>query len=334
MVKVGLIGFGYWGPNIARSISELPEVELSYIIDTKKENREKAKSRFPTAIVGENEEILLNDPTIQGVFVATPANTHYYLAKKLLEAGKDIFVEKPLALSLEEGEELVKIAKERGRILMVGHLMLYHPAVMMVKKMIKEGEIGALRYFFSQRLSLGRVRTDENVLWSLAPHDISILLFLCEEMPSFVCAHGGSFLQGNVEDIVLVHLDFPSGVVADIQVSWLAPHKIRKILLVGENKMFLIDDVEAFEKLKVYEHSIDINSVPFLTTFTPRYGNIWAPYLPPVEPLKAECEEFLRCVTNREIPKTDGEEGLRVLRVLAAAQKSLETGQKVAIEKT
>jgi len=179
---------------------------------------------------------------------------------------------------------------------------------------------------------LGRVRRDENVLWSLAPHDISMLLFFTEEMPSCVCAHGGCFLQEKIEDVVLVHLDFPSGVVADIQVSWLAPHKIRRTLLVGEKKMLLFDDVESFEKLKIYEHTIDIDTAPFLPTFTPRYGNIWSPYLPPIEPLKAECEEFINCVKTRREPRSGGEEGLRVLAVLESAQMSLEKGEKVTLQ--
>ncbi len=330
MVQVALIGFGYWGPNIARSLSELLGVKLSYIIDVKEENRRKAQARYPQIIVGENADVLLSDPDVQGVFIVTPANTHYELAKKMLQGGKDVFVEKPLALSLKEGEELVKLAREKGRILMVGHLLLYHPAVLKMKEILGSGELGKLHYFFAQRLGLGRVRSDENVLWSLAPHDISVLLFLCEEMPSHVCAHGGCFLQDKIEDTVLLHIDFPSGLVGDIQVSWLAPHKIRKTLLVGEKKMLLFDDMEAFEKLKVYEHSIDIDIASFLPTFTPRYGNIWAPYLPPTEPLKAECEEFIRCIKTRKEPRSGGEKVLRVLSVLEAAQKSLQTGQKIS----
>lgn len=332
MVKVALIGFGYWGPNIARSLNELPETELAYIIDNNEENRRKAKERFPRTIVEGKVDVILNDENVKGVLIATPANTHYDLAKKVLQGGKDVFVEKPLALSLQEGEELLKLAKEKGRILMVGHLMLYHPGVTKAKELLKNGEIGSLRYFFAQRLSLGRVRRDENVLWSLAPHDISMLLFFTEEMPSFVCAHGGCFLQEKVEDIVLLHIDFPSGIVADIQVSWLAPHKIRKTLLVGDKKMLLFDDMESFEKLKIYEHSIDLNISLPLATFTPRYGNIHSPYVPPIEPLRAECEEFIRCIKTREEPKSSGKEGLMVLNVLEAAQKSLKKGEKVAIQ--
>lgn len=331
MVKVALLGYGYWGPNIARSLSQLPQVKLKYIVDAKEENRKKAERSFAGIKVEDKVDIVIDDPEVQGVFIATPAVTHYELAKKALLAEKDVFVEKPLALSFKEGEELVELAKAKGRILMVGHLLLYHPAVTMAKEMIVNGEIGSFRYFFSQRLSLGRVRSDENVLWSLAPHDISMLLFLTAEMPSYVCAHGGCFLQDNIEDVVLVHLDFPSRIFADIQVSWLAPHKVRKTLIVGEKKMIIIDDVESFEKLKIYEHSIDLNIAPFLPTFTPRYGNILSPYLPPIEPLKAECEEFIRCIETREEPISNGEEGLKVLKILEAAQRSLEKGTKEAL---
>ncbi|MGB9877501.1 MAG: Gfo/Idh/MocA family protein [bacterium] len=329
MVKVALIGYGYWGPNIARSLIGSRSAQLSYIVDLSEENRNKAKASFPDVLVTSDYDAVLNDKDIKGIFIAAPANTHYELARKALEAEKDVFVEKPLALSLSEGEELVELANKNERILMVGHLMLYHPAVEKMKEMIKNGEIGKPYYFFSQRLNLGKVRSDENVLWSLAPHDISILLYVFDEMPSSICAHGGFFLQEGIEDIIFLHLDLPSGIMADIQVSWLAPHKIRKTLIVGEKKMLIFDDVEPFEKLKVYEHSIDIKQNAIMSIFTPRYGDIYSPAVPQREPLKEECEEFVRCIQTREKPKTDGEEGLKVLKVLELAQKSLEKGIKI-----
>jgi len=331
MVKVALLGYGYWGPNLARCLNESWSAEFSYIIDLSEANRNKAKSRYPNALVSDDLNLPLGDPDLQGIFIATPAKTHYELAKLALSAGKDVFVEKPLALSLAEGEELVELARKNNRILMVGHLMLYHPAVERIKEMVKGGEIGNPYYFFSQRLNLGKVRSDENVLWSLAPHDISILLYIFDEMPSSARAHGGCFLQEKIEDIVFLHLDFPSGIMADIQVSWLAPHKIRKTLIVGERKMLIFDDVEPFEKLKVYEHSIDIKPNAIVSTFTPRYGNIHSPALPSTEPLRVECEEFIRCIQTRDKPQTDGEEGLKVLKVLESAQRSLETGEKVSL---
>ncbi|MBC7328637.1 Gfo/Idh/MocA family oxidoreductase [bacterium] len=325
-IRLGLLGFGYWGPNLARVVSEIKDAVLAYIIDAKEENRQRAKARYPNAIVSGDIEIALKDPDVQGILIATPAKTHYELAKLSLEAGKDVFVEKPLALSYKEGQELVNLAKAKDRILMVGHLMLYHPAVLKMKEMLDKGELGSLFYLFFQRLSLGRVRSDENVLWSLAPHDISMLLFLCQETPSDIWARGGCFLQENIEDIVMVHIRFPSGVMADIQVSWLAPHKLRQVLLVGDKKMLIFDDVESFEKLKVYEHSIDANSFFLAPPFIPRYGDIHSPYLPQVEPLKEECLEFVRCIKTRQAPRTDGEEGLKVLQVLEAAQDSLKKG--------
>jgi predicted dehydrogenase len=331
MVKVALLGYGYWGPNLARCLNESRSAELSYIIDLSEENRNKAKSHYPNVIVSDDLNLPLGDSDLRGVFIATPAKTHYELAKLALSAGKDVFVEKPLALSLAEGEELVELARKNNRILMVGHLMLYHPAVERIKEMVKDGEIGNPYYFFSQRLNLGKVRSDENVLWSLAPHDISMLLYIFDETPSSLCAHGGCFLQEKIEDIVFLHLDFPSGVMADIQVSWLAPHKIRKTLIVGERKMLIFDDAEPFEKLKVYEHSIDIKLNATVNAFTPRYGDIYSPFLPSTEPLRAECEEFIRCIQTREKPKTDGEEGLKVLKVLESAQRSLETGKGISL---
>lgn len=329
MTRVALVGYGYWGPNLARSLSEIQGVELSYIVDQSEENLKKAKAKFPQAKALSDISPALEDEEIAGVVISTPAKTHYELAKRCLEAGKDILVEKPLALSYAEGKELLNLTRETKRILMVGHLMLYHPAVEYMKNLMEQGEIGKPRYFFSQRLNLGRVRTDENAMWSLAPHDISVLLYFLDETPESICAHGGCFLQDNIEDIVLIHLRFPSGAMADIQVSWLAPHKIRRITLVGEKKMLVFDDVEPFEKLKIYEWTIDPSHGPSTSNFAPRYGPIYAPYIPSKEPLKAECEEFIRCIRTRGRPRSDVEEGLEVLKVLECAQRSLDSGKAV-----
>ncbi len=329
MTKVALVGYGYWGPNLARSLSEIPGVEVSYIVDQSEANLNKAKARFPQARTLPDISPALEDKEVAGVVISTPAETHYELAKRCLEAKKDILVEKPLALSYAEGKKLLHMTRQTDRILMVGHLMLYHPTVEYMKNLLKKGEIGKPRYFFSQRLNLGRVRTDENAMWSLAPHDISVLLYFLDETPESICAHGGCFLQDNIEDIVLIHLRFPSGTIADIQVSWLAPHKIRRITLVGEKKMLVFDDVEPFEKLKVYEWTIAPSHGPSISNFAPRYGPIYAPYIPSKEPLKAECEEFIRCIKTRERPRTDVEEGLKVLKVLECAQRSLESKRAV-----
>jgi predicted dehydrogenase len=254
--------------------------------------------------------------------------SHYPLARTLLEAGKDVFVEKPLALRADHAEELVRLARERQRILMVGHLLLHHPAVRHLKEMVKRGELGDLLYLYSQRVNLGKVRRDENALWSFAPHDLSVALHLLDAEPIDVAARGAAFVQPGIEDVVFLHLRFPGGTMAHVHVSWLDPHKLRKFTVVGTRKMVVFDDMEASEKIKIYDKGVDRGGqiVGYGDALTVRSGDIVIPSVPLQEPLRIECLHFVECVRERKAPLSDGAGGLAVVRVLAAAQASLESG--------
>jgi predicted dehydrogenase len=267
------------------------------------------------------------DPEVQGAVVSASAASHYPLARTLLEAGKDVYVEKPLALEVAHAEELVRLARERSRILMVGHLLLYHPAVRYVKDLIARGDLGEVYYIYSQRVNLGKVRSDENALWSFAPHDLSVILHLLDLEPVDVVARGSAFLQSEVEDVVFVDLRFPNGRIAHVHVSWLDPHKLRKFTVVGSRKMVVFDDMEASEKVKIYDKGVEQGRiVSYGESLTVRSGDIVIPKISLQEPLAIECRHFVECVRDRKPPLTPGEDGLRVVRVLAAAQASLEQG--------
>ncbi|HUK62691.1 MAG TPA: Gfo/Idh/MocA family oxidoreductase, partial [Dongiaceae bacterium] len=264
----------------------------------------------------------------QGAVVSASAVGHYPLAKLLLEAGKDVYVEKPLTLEVAHAEELVALARKHGRILMVGHLLLFHPAVRHLKDMLDHGELGDVYYLYSQRVNLGKVRRDENALWSFAPHDLSVILHLIGQEPIDVVARGSAFLQGKVEDVVFVDLRFPGGKLAHVHVSWLDPHKLRKFTVVGTQKMIVFDDMEASEKIKVYDKGVDRAGqvVSYGDALTVRSGDILIPKISLQEPLRLECQHFIECVRERRKPLTDGLDGLRVVKVLDAAQRSLARG--------
>jgi len=278
---------------------------------------------------------LLQDADLQACVIATTASTHYALAKAALRAGKDVFVEKPFVLEVNEAEELVRIAEQEGRILMVGHLLEYHPAVGRLKEMVSSGELGDIYYVYNQRVNLGTVRNDENALWSFAPHDISALLYLLDKEPTDVTARGQSYLRRGIEDVVFITLNFDGAALAHIHVSWLDPHKIRKITVVGSKKMVVFDDMETTEKLKVYDKSAEQNAEysTFAEYVTLRFGDITIPHLRIDEPVRLECQHFLECIRARRRPLSDGRDGLRVVKVLAAAQRSLEkNGMPIPIE--
>jgi len=280
----------------------------------------------PTVRITGSPDEVLADPGLDGVVIATPAETHADLVRRSLLAGKDVFVEKPLCLSVREGEELAGLADSLGRILMVGHLLWYHPAVLRLKRLVDEGELGRIQYIYSNRLNLGKIRTEENILWSFAPHDVSVILGLVGEMPESIHAQGGNYLHDRIADVTVSLLSFPSGVKSHIFVSWLHPFKEQKLVVVGDRKMAVFDDLEKERKLLLYPHSIN-----------------WKGHLPvaskadaePVpldweEPLRAECLHFLECIRTRATPRTDAREGLRVLRVLQGCQEALEAGGRPA----
>ena len=327
-VGIAVVGTGDWGANLVRNFASLPGVRLCALCDSDPQRRSASAARYPEARTVEKVDELLDAPDVQGAVVATSAISHYPVARALLEAGKDVFVEKPFTLEVKHAEELVQLARRKNRILMVGHLLLYHPGVRYLKGMVERGELGDLLYIYSQRLNLGKVRRDENALWSFAPHDLSVILHLLDEEPVDVVARGSAFIQGSVEDVVFVDLRFPRGRLAHVHVSWLDPHKIRKFTVVGSQKMVVFDDMEASEKVRIYDKGVDHAGqvVPYSDALTVRSGDILIPKISLQEPLRLECQHFIERVRDRQTPLTDGTGGLRVVRVLAAAQASLEAG--------
>lgn len=324
--SVGLVGCGYWGKNLIRNFYELGS--LKAVCDLDESRLENIRKEYQVdAVTGFQD--LLETPGLDAIAIAAPAAQHFDFARRALVAGKDVFVEKPLALSPEDGQELVEIARHYKRILMVGHLLQYHPAVLALKGLVSSGELGKIQYIYSRRLNLGKLRTEENILWSFAPHDISTILLLLGEFPAQVAAHGGNYLNPHIADVTLTHLEFPSGVKAHVFVSWLHPFKEQKLVVVADRKMAVFDDTQTDQKLVLYPHHVDwLNRVPVACK-----GEGQPVPLPAEEPLRSECQHFLDCVRDRKRPRTDGEEGLRVLRVLHACETSLQSqGRIVGLE--
>jgi len=315
-VNVAVVGIGYWGKNLVRNFHELGA--LAVLCDAERSVEDGCRNRYEGVTFCREFSAVLSDPSITAVALATPAITHYEMVKAALEAEKDVFVEKPLAVDVEHGEKLVELAATRRRILMVGHVLRYHPAILKLQALIQEGALGKINYLYSNRLNIGKIRTEENILWSFAPHDISVMLSLLDEMPNRVSCEGGAYLNRHIFDVTLSHFDFPSGVQAHIFVSWLHPVKEQRLVVVGSEKMAVFDDT-AGHKLVLYPHKVEWrNRVP---TAVKAEGEIIA--LENREPLRAECQHFLDCVGSRISPVSDGAEGLRVLRVLDACQRSL-----------
>jgi predicted dehydrogenase len=318
--RVAVVGAGYWGINHVRNFYEMGA--LAMVCDNSAPSLTRIKERFPDARIEADLKAALADPSVRGVVIATPAETHYRLARLAIESGKDVLVEKPLTLDVEEGERLIELAAARGRILMVGHLLEYHPAVLRLRQLIASGELGELRYIYSNRLNLGKVRREENILWSFAPHDIAIILRLVGAWPTRVAATGGAYLQPRIADVTVTNLEFSSGVRAHIFVSWLHPHKEQRLVVIGSKKMAVFDDVRKEDKLVIYDQGVEIvNGEPVMR----KNGGTAIP-LEPAEPLRRQCEQFLASIETRQRAITDGESGLRVLRVLDAAERSLATG--------
>lgn len=312
--RVAVVGCGYWGKNLVRNFARLGA--LASVCDATPAGRAAAEEVAPgTAVVADFDEVLASDAP--GVVIATPAETHFELARQAIEAGKDVFVEKPLALTYEQGARLVQLAEERGRVLMVGHVLEYHPAVVRMFDLVRAGDLGKVHYISSSRLNLGKVRREENILWSFAPHDIAIILRLMGAMPFQIAAHGGSYVQPNIADVTITHLLFDNGVRAHIHVSWLHPFKEQRLVVIGSKKMATFDDVT--KKLVLYDQRVEIQEGQPV----PVKGNGDEVAFGADEPLRLECEAFLDSVATRQSPRTDGRSGLRVLQVLQAAQRSL-----------
>lgn len=322
--NVAVVGVGYWGRNLVRNFDGLGA--LGALCDPEELVEANYRKQYPGVKFHREFSAVLSDDSITAVALATPAVTHYQMARAALEAGKDVLVEKPLAIDVKHGEDLVRLADARGRILMVGHILRYHPAILKLQQLIREGALGKINYLYSNRLNIGKIRTEENILWSFAPHDISVMLSLLNEMPTRVSCQGGAYLNRDVSDVTLSHFDFASGVQAHIFVSWLHPVKEQRLVVVGSEKMAVFDDT-AEHKLILYAHKVEwLNRMP-----TAVKANAEFVELEDREPLRAECRHFLDCIGSRTSPVSDGAEGLRVLRVLDACQRAVGNGS-VALE--
>ncbi|GAB4336200.1 MAG: Gfo/Idh/MocA family oxidoreductase [Candidatus Abyssubacteria bacterium] len=336
MLKVGIVGAGDWGRNLVRVFHQIKDVKLAWCCDADPKRCEAVAQNFPGVTLTGRYEDLVEDPDVAAVVVASSAITHYPFAKAALESGKHVYVEKPLALNPSHADEMVALAESKGLKLMVGHLLLYHPAVAHLKRLVSSGELGEVYYIYSQRVNLGRIRQDENALWSFAPHDISVILHLLEQVPVSVSARGESYLRRGVEDVVFVNLKFQNRKMAQLQLSWLDPHKVRKITIVGSKKMVVFDDVESTEKLKIFDKgAVNVTYESYGDSITLRFGDISIPHIRMTEPLRAECQHFVDCILNNTRPLTDGSDGARVVRILEAAQRSMENdGTPVEIKES
>ena len=335
MIKVAVIGCGYWGPNLIRNFIQIPESKAEYCCDLDKEKLKRIKSLYPDAKVTRNYQEVLNDPGVEAIAIATPVSTHFGLAKEGLEAGKHVFVEKPLTHTSQEARELIRLARKRGKVLMVGHTFLYTAAVNKLKELIDSGELGDVLYISSQRRNLGLFQDDINVVWDLGTHDISINLYLLndglEEKQCRIVATGQSHFLSENEDVAFITLNFADKVVANLHLSWLDPCKIRNMTVVGTEKMVVYDDTETLEKVKIYDKGVLVpNSHNSFGEFqlSYRYGDITIPRLKPEEPLKAELSHFLECIREGKEPLTDGENGYQVVRIIEKINESLKNGGK------
>ncbi|HZT21576.1 MAG TPA: Gfo/Idh/MocA family oxidoreductase [Verrucomicrobiae bacterium] len=328
-IKVGVIGCGYWGPNLVRNFRSLPDCQLKMMSDLNEQRLAHLKSLYPEVHGVTDYRHLLNGSGLDAIVVATSVKSHYPLAKAALQAGKHTFVEKPMAFSSAECEELIEIARRKGLVLMVGHTFLYSPAVRKIKEIVDQGDIGEIRYICARRLNLGLFQQDINVAWDLAPHDISIALYIIGEQPVSVNCRGSAHVTPGVEDVTTMCLSFPRQRSAIIHSSWLDPRKVREMTIVGSRRMIVYDDVATLEKIRIFDARVE--RPPHYDTFAEfhyayHYGDVYVPYIKQEEPLKTECQHFLDCIRNGTRPLTDGQQGLELVRILEASSESLKRG--------
>ena len=326
-VRVGVTGLGYWGPNLARNFDRLPGTELRWICDGSPDALARTAAALPDARAASELDELLADPDLDAVVVATPVSTHADLAERVLGAGKHCFVEKPLAQSAADAERVVAAARDAARLLMVGHLLEYHPGLAMLGELASAGELGDIHYIYGNRLNLGKLRAEENALWSLGAHDVSVVLRLAGEEPYECTAVGESYMRPGVEDVVFCYMRFPSGLAAHLHLSWLDPHKERRFTVVGSRKMATFDDMEVERKLTVYDKGFDEDFSSY-GEYIARSGDTHSPRVPNDEPLRVECAHFVDCIRDGTAPHSDGESGLRVVRVLEELQHSLDGSRR------
>lgn len=338
MLRVGVVGCGYWGPNLIRNFNQLRESEVIACADLAEGRLAHMKSLYPHVETTRDYGDLVRSRDIDAVVVATPPRTHFEVAMAALGAGKHVFVEKPLAISGSDCEAMIAKAKEEKLILMVGHTFLYTAAVNKIKDLVKAGELGDILYVNATRVNLGIFQEDINVVWDLAPHDVSILNYILDSHPLEVAAHGHSYIRQNVEDIAYLHLEYPGSIMAHVHVSWLNPNKIREITVVGSKKMLVYDDISSLEKIRIYDKGVTVQ--PHYDTFgefqlSYRFGDIFIPKLDDSEPLKVACQHFVDCTKTGVEPKSSGQHGLEVVRVIEAANHSLtHAGAVVATDKS
>ena len=327
-VRIGVVGLGYWGPNLARNFAALPGTELRWCCDASDQARARAAPQFPAARMTSRLDDLLVYLALAAIAIATPVPTHAELAVRVLQAGKHCFVEKPLAQSVRDAERAVAAAQAAGRNLMVGHLLEYHPGVGKLKQLADGGELGEIFYIYGNRLNLGKLRADENALWSLGAHDVSVVMHLAGgEEPAEVLARGESYVRPGVEDVVFCYLRFPSGLTAHLHLSWLDPHKERRFTIVGSRRMATFDDMALEGKVTIYDKGFDEDAHGYGEYIT-RSGDIFSPRIANTEPLRIECEEFIASIVERRPSRSDGASGLRVVRVLEGLQASLDASAR------
>ena len=325
-LKLGVIGAGAWGRNHVRTAAALAEAELAAVCDIDADKRAWLARQYPSAhVTGDAEDFL---GRVEAVIIAAPAATHARLALRCIEAGRPCLVEKPFALTTRDAETVARRAAEARVPVLAGHLLVYHPAVERLRALVQGGELGKIYYLYGLRVNLGQIRADENALWSFGPHDVSVALFLLGELPVRAAAHGRSYLQPKVEDVVFLTMEFAGGVLAHVQLSWLDPHKERKLTVVGARKMVVFDDMEPREKLRIYDKGVDRPPEygSYGESLAIREGDIFIPKIPNVEPLAAELAHFVRVARGAEAPRASAEDGVRVVRVLDAASRSLASG--------
>jgi predicted dehydrogenase len=334
-LKIGVVGCGYWGPNLIRNFSSLPECELKLMCDLNAQRLKHMKSLYPQVEGHVDFEHMLNGAGLDAVVIATSLKTHYRMAKASLEAGKHTFIEKPMAGSVAECEELIEIARKNGLVLMIGHTFLYSPSIRRIREIIHHGDIGEIRYISARRLNLGLFQKDINVAWDLAPHDISIVFYIMDEFPKAVNCCGTANITPGIEDVTSMCMSFSRGRFATVQSSWLDPRKVREMTIVGSKRMIVYDDVETQEKIKIYDARVDVP--PHYDTFAEfhysyHYGDRYIPYIKQEEPLRIECQHFLDCIRHGKTPLTNGRQGMEVVRVLEAASMSLkQSGGQISL---
>ncbi|MBI5515342.1 MAG: Gfo/Idh/MocA family oxidoreductase [Deltaproteobacteria bacterium] len=324
-VRVACVGAGYWGKNLVRNFATAEGAELVCVCDRDEKLQARARREYPGVKVHGDYQAVLESPEVDAVVLATPGATHAELVAQALDAGKDVFVEKPLAQTVADARRVSAQAQSAGRVLMVGHLMLYHPAFLRAREYVRSGELGEVLYIYASRVNLGKVRHDENALWSLGPHDFSMIFALVDAPLASVSARGHAYLRPGTEDIAFVNALFKTGVMANVHLSWLDPHKHRQLTVVGSRKMLVFDDTHPTEKLRIHDKGFDrpLEYHSYDAFLTLRDGDILIPSVPMEEPLRLEVKHFLECVRGREAPRTGGPEGVKVVEALAAAEASM-----------